>query len=51
MNISLLKYFWTAWKLNARKCMHNINDNLVQGRLSENYLRRKIIARNICDLR
>ena len=31
--ISLLKY----------------NDNAVRGRLSENYLTRKFIARNICD--
>ena len=27
--------------------MHNINDNAVQGRLSENYLLQKFIARNI----
>ena len=26
--------------------MHNINDNAVQGRLSENYLMQKIIAQN-----
>ena len=39
-NISLLKYFqiaWLVWKLNARNYMCNINDNAVQGRLSENY--------------
>ena len=50
VNISLLKYFRTARlvrKLNARKCKHNINDIAVQGRLSENYSMRKIIARNI----
>ena len=29
--------------------MHNINDNVVQGRLSENYLTWKIIAWNILD--
>ena len=29
--------------------MRNINDNAVQDRLSENYLTRKIIARNILD--
>ena len=29
------------------KYIRNINDNAVQGRLSENYLTRKIIARNI----
>ena len=29
--------------------MRTINDNVVQGRLSENYLTRKIIARNILD--
>ena len=34
-------------KLNARKHMHTINDNVIQGRLYENYLTRKIIARNI----
>ena len=49
----MLKYFWTAWlvrKLNARNtCMRNINENAVQGRLSENYLTRKIIAQNILD--
>ena len=27
-------------KLNARKYIRNINDNVVQGRLSENYLTR-----------
>ena len=39
MNI-LLKYFRTAWlvrKLNARKYMRNINDNVVQDRLSEKF--------------
>ena len=37
-------------KLNARKyILRNINDNAVQGRLPENYLTRKIIARNILD--
>jgi hypothetical protein len=38
MNILLLQNFQTAWlmrKLNARKYMRNINDNAVQGRLSE----------------
>ena len=43
----LLKYSRTAWpvqKLNARKYMHTINDNVVQGGLSET---RKIIAQNI----
>ena len=41
-----VKIFRTAWlvrKLNARNtCMRNINDNAVQGRLSENYLTRKL---------
>ena len=40
-NISLLKYFRTAWlvqKLNVQKYIRNIDDNAVQGRLSENYL-------------
>ena len=35
------KIFWTPWlvrKLNARKYMRNINDNVVQGHLSKNYL-------------
>ena len=39
VNISLLKYFQTAWlvqKLNARKYMHKIKNNAVQDRLSEN---------------
>ena len=31
------------------KYMHNINDNAVQGRLSENYLTRKFITLNILD--
>ena len=51
-NISLLKYFRTAWlvrKLNAQKYIYTIDDNVVQGRSSENYLTRKIIARNILD--
>jgi hypothetical protein len=50
--ISLLKHFQTAWlmrKLSTRKYIRNINDNVVQGRLSENYVTRKIIARNILD--
>lgn len=38
-------------KLNARKYMRIINGNAVRGRLSENYLTRKFIARNIRDLR
>ena len=29
--------------------MRIINDNVVQGCLSENYLTRKFITRNICD--
>ena len=42
--------FWIAWlmrKLNTRKYMRIINGNAVRGRLSENYLTRKFIARNI----
>ena len=31
-------------KIKRTKYMHNINDNAVQVRLSENYLTRKIIA-------
>ena len=31
-------------KIKRAKYMRNINDNAVQGRLSENYLTRKIIA-------
>ena len=38
-------------KLKAQKYMHNINDNAVQDRLSEIYLTRKIIARNILDMK
>ena len=37
-------------KLNTQKYIRNIDDNVVQGRLSENYLTRKIIAQNIRDL-
>ena len=33
----------------SAKIMPIINDNVVRGRLSENYLTRKFIARNICD--
>ena len=43
----VVKYFQTAWlarKLNTRKYIRNINDNAVQGRLSENDLTRKIIT-------
>ena len=41
----MLKYFQTAWlvrKLNAQKYMRNINDNEVQGRLSEKIFNVKI---------
>ena len=46
----VVKIFWTAWlvrKLNAQKYIRNINDNAVQGRLSENYSTWKIITWNI----
>ena len=36
-------------KIKRTKYMRNINDNAVQGRLSENYLTRKFIAWNILD--
>ena len=36
-------------KIKCMKYMHNINDNAVQGRLSENYLTWKIIAWNSLD--
>ena len=36
-------------KIKRTKIMHIINDNAVRGSLSENYLIRKFIARNICD--
>ena len=36
-------------KIKRTKYMRNINDNAVQGHLSENYLTRKIIAWNILD--
>ena len=36
-------------KIKRTKYMRNINDNAVQGRLSENYLMWKIIAWNILD--
>ena len=36
-------------KIECTKYMRNINDNAIQGRLSENYLTRKIIAWNILD--
>ena len=40
----MLKYFRIAWpvrKLNARKYMHNINDNAAQSLLSKEYLTQK----------
>ena len=37
-------------KIERMKIMRIINDNVVRGRFSENYLTRKSIARNICDL-
>ena len=36
-------------KIKRTKYVHNINNNAVQGRLSENYITRKIIAWNILD--
>ena len=36
-------------KIKRTKIMCIINDNAVRGRLSENYLTRKSITRNICD--
>ena len=36
-------------KIKRMKIICIINDNVVRGRLSENYLTRKFIARNICD--
>ena len=36
-------------KIKRTKYMRNINDNAVQGRLSENYLTREIITWNILD--
>ena len=36
-------------KIKCTKYIRDINDNAVQGRLSENYLTRKIIALNILD--
>ena len=36
-------------KIKRTKYLRNINDNAVQGCLSENYLTRKIIAWNILD--
>ena len=38
-------------KLKTRKYMRNINGNVVQGHLSENYLTRKFIAQNILDMK
>ena len=38
-------------KIKRMKIMHIINDNAVRGRLSENDLTRKFIARNICDVK
>ena len=40
---------WVIRKLNTRKPKCTINGNVVQGSLSEYYLTRKIIARNILD--
>ena len=36
-------------KIKCTKYIRDINDNAVQGHLSENYLTRKIIALNILD--
>ena len=36
-------------KIKRMKIMRIINDNALRGRLSENYLTQKFIARNICD--
>ena len=36
-------------KIKRTNIMRIINNNAVRGRLSENYLTRKFIARNICD--
>ena len=36
-------------KIKHTKITRIINDNVVWGRLSENYLTRKFIARHICD--
>ena len=54
--IFVLKIFLASAKIKRTKIMHTINDNVVRGRLSENYLTRKFIAqifvtRNIHDLR
>ena len=38
-------------KLNAQKYMRDINDNVVQGCLSKNYLTWKVIAQNILDMK
>ena len=36
-------------KIKHAKIMRTINDSAVRGRLSENYLTRKFIVRNICN--
>ena len=36
-------------KIKHAKIMRTINDSAVRGRLSENYLTRKFIIRNICN--
>ena len=47
----MLKYFGQhgLCEIKRTKYMRNINNNAVQGCLSENYLTRKIIAWNILD--
>ena len=52
LEIFIVKIFsdsMASAKIKHTKIMHIINDNAVRGRLSENYLTRKFIARNICD--
>ena len=43
-NVKIFSDSMACAKIKRTKCIRNINDNAVQGRLSENYLTQKIIA-------
>ena len=47
--LKIFRIVWAVRKLNDTNIMRIINANAVLGRLSEKYLTRKIIARNIFD--
>ena len=43
-NVKIFSDSMACVKIKCTKYMRNINDNAIQGRLSENYLARKIIT-------